>query len=83
LSWKYDRVIAEQKLGYRFQILVEIAASEPDIHQKSFAAKLAITRQAVSDYIRQMLDEEMLVSTGRTGQRISVKVVNWVYPWRF
>jgi putative transcriptional regulator len=71
-------VLQNKNSATRFQILVEIAASGPNIHQKTVAAKLGITPQAVSDYMRQMVSEEMLVSTGRSNHRVSAKGVNWV-----
>jgi putative transcriptional regulator len=71
-------ILQNKNSATRFQILVEIAASGPNIHQRTIAAKLGITPQAVSDYIRQMAAEEMLVSTGRSSHRVSIKGVNWV-----
>ena len=71
-------ILQNKNSATRFQILVEIAASGPNIHQRSIADKMGITPQAVSDYIHQMLDEEMILSTGRSSYRVSVKGVNWV-----
>ena len=62
----------------RFQILIEIAGAGPTLHQKSIAASLHVTPQAVSDYIRQMMEDEMLISTGRSSYRVSLKGVNWI-----
>ncbi len=71
-------VLQNKNSSTRFQILVEIAASGPVVHQRSIAAKLGITPQAVSDYIQQMIKEEMVISTGRSSYRVSIKGVNWV-----
>jgi putative transcriptional regulator len=62
----------------RFQILVEIAASGPNVQQRQIAAELGITPQAVSDYIHKMLEEGLVISTGRSSYRVSVKGVNWM-----
>ena len=62
----------------RFEILVEIAASGPNIQQRQIAAKLGITPQAVSDYIHKMVEEGSVVSSGRSSYRVSVKGVNWM-----
>jgi putative transcriptional regulator len=71
-------VLQNKNSSTRFQILVEIAASGPTIHQRSIAAKLGITPQAISNYIGQMMDEELIVSTGRSSYKVSIKGVNWV-----
>jgi putative transcriptional regulator len=62
----------------RFQILVEIAAHGPVIRQKTIAAKLGFTPQAISDYIHQLLEEELVLSTGRSTYKVSAKGVNWM-----
>ena len=49
----------------RFQILVEVAASQPQIKQSQIAASLGITPQAVSEYIKELGAEGMVRSGGR------------------
>jgi len=71
-------ILQNKNYATRFQILVEIAASGPNIQQKSIAVKLGVTPQAISDYIRQLLEEELVVSSGRSHYRVSAKGVNWV-----
>lgn len=71
-------ILQNKNSATRFQIMVEIAASGPNIHQRRIAAKLGISPQAVSDYIRQLADEGMVDSTGRYSYRVSVKGVNWM-----
>lgn len=71
-------ILQNKNSATRFQILVEIAASGPSIQQKSIAAKLGITPQAISDYIHQLLKEDLVVSTGRSSYRVSTKGVNWM-----
>ncbi len=62
----------------RFQIMVEIAALCPSIPQKSIAKKLGVTPQAISDYIQQLVNEELIVSMGRSNYKVSTKGVNWM-----
>jgi predicted transcriptional regulator len=51
---KYDRVLHKQVLAAtKFLVLVEIAASGPNMHQRSIAEKLGITPQAIAKYFRQ------------------------------
>lgn len=71
-------ILRNKNLATRFQILVEIANSGPNIQQRDIAGKLDITPQAVSDYIRQLFEEELIVSDGRSKYRVTSKGVNWV-----
>jgi len=45
-------ILRNKNLATRFQILVEIAASQPNIQQKNVARRFNLTPQAVSDYIK-------------------------------
>jgi putative transcriptional regulator len=71
-------ILQNKSAATRFQILVEIAASGPGIQQKSIAAKLGVTPQAISDYIHQLVDEDLVVATGRANYSVSTKGVNWM-----
>ena len=71
-------ILQKKNAATRFQILVEIAAYGPAIQQKSIAAKLGFTPQAISDYIHQLLEEELVVSTGRSSYKVSTTGVNWM-----
>lgn len=62
----------------RFQVLVEIALSGPGVSQRNIATKLGITPQAVSEYIRQLVDEKLLSARGRQSYSISIEGVNWM-----
>ena len=71
-------ILQNKNSATRFQILVEIAASGPNIQQKVIATKLGVTPQAISDYVRQLMKEDLVVSTGRSQYRVSTKGVNWM-----
>jgi len=71
-------ILQNKNAATRFQIMVEIAASGPSIPQKSIAAKLGVTPQAISDYIQQLTDEKLIVSMGRSSYKVSTKGVNWM-----
>lgn len=58
--------------------MVEIAASGPNVHQKSIAAKLGVSPQAISDYIQQLAKEELIETMDRSSYRVSVRGVNWL-----
>ena len=46
-------ILRNKNLATRFQILVEIARSGPNIQQRDIAGKLGVTPQAISEYIKQ------------------------------
>jgi putative transcriptional regulator len=71
-------ILRNKNLATRFQILVEMAANQPDVRQKYIARRLGITPQAVSDYIKQLLKEGLLLSEGRLRYRVSIKGVDWM-----
>jgi len=71
-------ILQSKNSATRFQILVEIASGGPDIQQRRIAIKLGITPQAISEYIRQLIREELVISTGRSRYRVSAKGVNWM-----
>jgi putative transcriptional regulator len=71
-------ILQNKNSATRFQILVEIAASGPNIQQKSIAIKLGVTPQAISDYIHQLVNEELVISTGRSHYKVGTKGVNWM-----
>jgi putative transcriptional regulator len=49
----------------RFQILVKVAAGQPQVKQSQIADSLGITPQAVSEYIKSLASEGMIRSGGR------------------
>ncbi len=71
-------ILRSKKESTRFQILVEIAAHQPDVRQKEIANKIGITPQAVSEYIRELVSEGLLFSDGRVRYRVTKKGVEWV-----
>jgi putative transcriptional regulator len=71
-------ILRNKNLTTRFQILVEVANSGPNVQQRDIARKLDITPQAVSDYIAQLIKEGMLISEGRSVYRVTNEGVNWI-----
>jgi putative transcriptional regulator len=71
-------VLKNKNVTTRFQILVEIANSGPNVQQREIAKRLHITPQAVSDYIAQLTREGKLISQGRSSYRITNEGVNWM-----
>lgn len=55
----------------RFQILVETAASQPQIKQSEIAATLGITPQAVSEYVKGLIEDGWITSSGRGQYKVT------------
>ena len=71
-------ILRSKKESTRFQILVEVAAHQPDVRQREIADKIGVTPQAVSEYIRELVSEGFLYSDGRVRYRVTKKGVEWV-----
>ncbi len=71
-------ILRSKKEITRFQILVEIAAHQPDVMQKEIAGRIGITPQAVSEYIKDLVAEGFLGSEGRTRYRVTKNGIEWV-----
>lgn len=71
-------VLKNKNVTTKFQILVEIANSGPSIQQRDIAKKLDITPQAVSEYIAQLIKDNLIVSEGRSIYRVTNEGVNWI-----
>ena len=71
-------ILRNKNLATRFQILVEIAKSGPNIQQREIARQLYVTPQAISDYTRQLVEEGLIVSDGRSKYRLTSEGVDWV-----
>ena len=62
----------------RFQILVEIAEHQPAVRQQEIAEKLGVTPQAVSEYIRELVDDGMVAAHGRGRYDVTRSGIEWV-----
>lgn len=74
----YYTVLKSKREATRFQILVEIAAHQPSVRQQEIATKMGVTPQAVSEYIREMVDDGFVNSNGRGRYNVTKKGVEWV-----
>ena len=71
-------ILRNKSLATKLQILVAIADSGPSVQQQEIAKKLAITPQAVSDYVAQLISEGLLVADGRSRYKVTDEGVNWI-----
>lgn len=72
------RILQDKATATKLQILIEIAAGQPDIQQKDIAKRLGITPQWVSEYILKFLDEGLVASEGRSKYRVTAEGVDWL-----
>lgn len=72
------QVLQNKKLATCFQILVAIAAGQPNIQQKSIAAGIGVTPQAVSEYVAELTKGGLLEAPGRSRYRVTKEGVNWI-----
>jgi putative transcriptional regulator len=62
----------------RLQILVEIAEHQPAVRQQEIAEKLGVTPQAISEYIRELVDEGKVSAIGRGNYEVTRSGIEWV-----
>ena len=72
------QILKSKNLATKFQIMVEIAAHQPNIQQKDIAPRLGITSQAVSEYIRELIKDGWLSSQGRSRYKVTKEGVDWI-----
>jgi putative transcriptional regulator len=72
------QILRSKNLATKFQIMVEVAAHQPNIQQKDIAPRLGITSQAVSEYIRELIKDGWLSSEGRSRYRVTNEGVDWI-----
>jgi putative transcriptional regulator len=62
----------------RLQILVEIAEHQPAVRQQEIAEKLGVTPQAISEYIRELVEEGKVSASGRGNYEVTRAGIEWV-----
>jgi putative transcriptional regulator len=72
------QILKSKNLATKFQIMVEVAAHQPNIQQKDIAPTLGITSQAVSEYIKELIKDGWLSSEGRSRYRVTNEGVDWI-----
>jgi len=72
------QILKSKNLATKFQILLEIAANQPNIQQKDIAPRLGITSQAVSEYIKELIKDGWLSSQGRSRYSVTREGVDWI-----
>ncbi|MDD1672633.1 MAG: winged helix-turn-helix transcriptional regulator [Methanomicrobiales archaeon] len=71
-------ILRSKSESSRFQILVEIAENQPAVRQQEIAAKLGVTPQAVSEYIRELVESGMVNAKGRGHYEVTRRGIEWI-----
>jgi len=72
------QALKSKKVSSKFQILVEVAAHQPTIRQKDIARKMDITPQAVSEYVKEMVEEGLIHTDGKKMYVVTREGVNFI-----
>lgn len=71
-------ILQSKRESSRFQILVEIAAHQPNLRQKEVAERLGVTPQAISEYIKELAADGLVTMDGRMRYNITKEGVEWL-----
>jgi putative transcriptional regulator len=73
-----NSILRSKREVSRFQILVEITEHQPGIRQQEIADKIGVTAQAISEYMRELVDEGMVSASSRSNYEVTKKGIEWV-----
>ncbi len=71
-------VLNDQRTATRFRILVEIADRQPAVSQGEIAEAVGVTSQAVSEYVRELIDDGLVRKESRSRYRMTTEGVDWL-----
>ncbi|WP_435180985.1 winged helix-turn-helix transcriptional regulator [Halorussus sp. AFM4] len=71
-------VLRSKRNATRYQILVQIAERQPAVSQQEVADDIGITSQAVSDYLRDLIEQGYVRKHGRGRYEVTKEGVDWL-----
>ena len=71
--------LEDKRTATRFRILVEIADRQPAVSQGEIADAVGVTSQAVSEYIRDLVEDGLVEKEGRSRYRVTKEGVDWLF----
>ncbi|WP_281195215.1 MarR family transcriptional regulator [Halorubrum sp. F4] len=72
------RVLDNKRDASKYRVLVEIAARQPAVSQGEIAEVLGVTSQAVSDYVRELVERGYVEKRGRGRYEVTKEGVDWL-----
>ncbi len=72
-------VLESKRSATRFRVLVAIADRQPAVSQGEIAEAVGVTSQAVSEYIRELVEEGFVEKEGRSRYRVTQQGVDWLF----
>ena len=71
--------LADKRTATRFRVLVEIADRQPAVSQGEIADAVGVTSQAISEYIRELVDDDLVTKEGRSRYSVTKEGVDWLF----
>ena len=71
--------LADKRTATRFRVLVEIADRQPAVSQGEIADAVGVTSQAISEYIRDLVDDGLVTKEGRSRYSVTKEGVDWLF----
>mgnify|MGYP005855031621 CR=1 FL=1 len=71
-------VLDSKRDATRYQVLVEIAARQPAVSQNEIAETIGVTSQAISDYVRGLVEDGYVDKGGRGRYEVTKEGVDWL-----
>lgn len=72
-------VLDNKRSATKFRVLVEIADRQPAVNQGEIAEAVGVTSQAVSEYIRELVDVGFVEKEARSRYRVTKEGVDWLF----
>ncbi|ELZ91744.1 regulatory protein Crp [Haloferax mucosum ATCC BAA-1512] len=71
--------LEDKRTATRFRILAEIADRQPAVSQGEIAVSVGVTSQAVSEYIRDLVEDGLVEKEARSRYRVTKEGVDWLF----
>ncbi len=71
--------LADKRTATRLRVLVEIADRQPAVSQGEIAEAVGVTSQAVSEYIRGLVEDGLVTKEGRSRYSVTKEGVDWLF----
>lgn len=71
-------ILENKRSATRYQVLIEIADRQPAVSQSEIADAIGVTSQAVSDYIRDLVNIGHVDRDGRGQYKVAKEGIDWI-----